>query len=113
MNRTKICENRSCTESFLTRDTYILRSITSIAGDHYLYKHDPGEKRLSVARYVVHYNYQTEPINFDIAVLILDSPAVFSTKVDPMNLTDRPPTEDLNCLVADEFLHYLKDKFPE
>lgn len=113
MNRPKICKNGSCTESFLTRKAYSLRSVTSIAGDHYLYKHDPGEKRLSVARCVVRYNYQTDPINFDIAVLILDSPAVFSTKIAPMNLTDRPPTEDLKCLVAGEFLHCLKDKFPE
>lgn len=105
VNCPKICRNGPFTENFLTREAYILRGVMSLAGDHYLYKHDPGEKRISVAQYVVYDECKTDPYNFDIALLVLDSPAVLSTKVAPMNLTNIPPTENLHCLVAGEFLH--------
>ena len=100
-------------ENFLTRKACILHGVTFLAGDHYLEKYDLGEKRIPVAEYEVNPLYNRDQFEFDIALLALKYPANFSSKVAPISLTTRPPTENLNCRVAGEFSNYLKDNFSE
>ena len=100
-------------ENFLTRKACILHGVTFVAGDHYLEKYDLGQKRIPVAEYEVNPLYNRDQFEFDIALLALKYPANFSSKVAPISLTTRPPTDNLNCRVAGEFSNYLNDNFSE
>ena len=78
-----------------------MKDLILFVGDHYLDYEDWGEYRRTVSSYSVHPLYNANAFNdFDIALLRLSTPAIFSATVAPIKLPAAPPQDNQTCFAA-------------